>query len=347
MTTKRRGRGRGRGFTLLEAAVTLAIMAIVTAAAIGVFAALSRVAKQAERDALLLETLRTGLLYLVSEGRQVGGVGVQPWASAIIEDNCSARAGFPDCNGSDRLTLVQAIPTYPGCLVIEDLGAGTVRFETVADDDPAEPAACCFFEAGFSRQVALVLPDAMEPALLTSTGADCLFRVSPIVPPGDLARPLGSSASFGAGGLRNAVAVLADVKTFYVEWTNPSEGTLKMHVELNGDEALTNERLNILEHVADFQAAIGYDVVGRPFLESADGVGDSWWPGLAEESGNAFAGDAALAPERAVFLGVSLIAVTPTPNDARTFVQTPWGPPRVLQGLRPSVGSDRVGLAAE
>jgi type II secretory pathway pseudopilin PulG len=337
-----------RAFTLIEAAITLVIMAIVTGAAIGVFAALSRVSKQAERDSLLIETLRTGLLYLVSEGRQVGGVGVQPWASAIIEDNCGARAGYPDCNGSDRLTLVQGIPTYPGCLVVEDLGGGQVRFESIPADDPAEPAACCFFEEDFLRQVALVLPDAMEPAVVSSTGADCLFNVTPIVPPGDLTRPLASSVPFAAAGMKNAVAVLADVKTFYVEWTSPTEGSLKLHVELNGDGSLTNERMTVLEHVADFQAALGYRVAGRPLLESSDGVGDAWWPGIAEETGNAFAGDSALVPERAVFLGVSIIAVTPTPeSSARNFVQTPWGPPRVLKSRRASVGSDRVGLAAE
>ncbi len=342
-------RRRPRAFSMIEAAVTLAIMAIVATAAISAFAAFSRLAKHAERDVVLIETLRTGLFFLLSEIRDAGGSGVQPWAAVIVEDNCGPRDGFPDCRGSDRLTLVQGIPSYPGCRVIDDRG-GRLQFEEV-------DAACCFVEDNFARQVALVLPDTMQPVLLRGTGADCVFTATPIVPAGALARPLGDSSAHRSGGWRGGVAILVDVKTFYVDWTialaapgatpEVTDGPLTMHAELNGDGDVVGERLTVLERVADFQSAIGYDVAGRPLLESSTGVGDSWWPGLPEETGRASDADRAFEPERAVFIGVSAIAVVAGGHTQTLHLQTPWGPPRALRGLRATVGADRVGLPSE
>lgn len=340
-TTTTLAQTRARGFSLLEAAVTLVIMGIVATAAVGSFGAFTRLAKQAERDMLLIETLRTAQFFLLSEARLAGGVGVQPWAAAIIENDCAARDGLPDCHGSDRLTLVQGIPTYPGCRVVDDRGS-RLQFEQV-------DFACCFVETGFVRQVALVHPDAMQPAVLKSTGSDCLFEVVPIVPDAALARRLGDSSAFRSGGWRDAVAVLADVKTFYVDWPSATaiDGALKMHAELNGDGDVVGERLTVLERAADLQFAIGYDVDGRGLLETSSGLNDAWWPGMPEEAGRAEIADPELTPERAVFIGVATVAVVAGGGSTTLHLQTPWGPPRALQGVRATVGADRISLPSE
>ncbi len=337
-----------RAFTMLEAMVTLAIMAIVASAAVGSFAAFSRLAKQAERDVVLVETIRTGLLYLLTEVRQAGGVGVQPWASVFVEDDCQAARGFPACRGSDRLTLVQGIPTYPSCVVVEDFGS-QVAFEKVG-------GSCCFHEDGFVRQAALIFPrgtglgapvdETLQPVVLRGIGDKCKFDVIPIIAGEALPRPLSQNKSFTKNGRKGAVAVLADIKTFYVDWGNDDTGALTMQAELNGDGNVSGERLTLLERVADFQASIGYAVDGRPYLESASGDGDAWWPGAPEEAGNAAAADGSLRPERAVFVGVSTIGVT-SGGQKTVHVSTPWGPPRSFTNLRAFVGTERLGLQPE
>lgn len=335
-----------RGFTLIEAGVTLAIMGIVAMAAISSFGAFTRLAKQVERDIVLIESLRTAMLYIRSELRLAGGVGVQPWASAIVEDSCAARGGLPDCRQSDRLTLVQGIPTYPGCRVVEDF-PGEVRFES--------SGGCCFHENDFVRQAALLFPgsgvgfgpgdETMQPVVLRSVGSDCRFRVNPIIADSDLPRPLSKNRSFRTRGRRDAVAVLVDIKTFYVEWTDGQKGDLKMHVDLDGDNSVVGERLTVLEDVVDFQASIGYAVPGRSLLENDSGNGDSWWPSTTGEAGNAEAGDPALRPESAVFVGVAAIVVAG--GGGISHVQTPWGPVRTLTGLRTSLGAERIALQGD
>lgn len=332
-----------RGFTLLEAMVTLAIMALVAVSAISSYAAMAKLAKQAERDVLMVEAVRIALLYFRTEVRQAGGVGLPAWGSIIVENNCAARGGLPDCRGSDRITLVQGVATYPGCRVVEDLG-GRVRFEAVS-------GSCCFNEAGFVRQAAMVFPgerratstntdETLQPVVLRGVG-DCIFEVRPIVAGSDLPRPLAANRSFRDNGHVGATAVLADVKTFYIDWLTDQTGALNMHVDLDGDGSPVGERLTVLEGVADFQAAIGFNVDRRASLETENGAGDAWWPNSVDETGNAQANDDALRAERAHFIGASVIATTKGGRDS-VLAQTPWGPVRTLRGLRTIDGTERM-----
>ncbi len=318
---------------MIELVITMAMMGIVTAAAIGVLTAMQRQARSIGDSALLGEALRSGLLYVVDESRDAGGVGIPAWASVILENNCGPRGGFPDCNGSDRLTLVQGIPSYPGCRVEDDLGGDRVRFETV-EDGRRSSERCCFNQNNFTRQVAMVKGDTVRPVVAVSTGDDCVYTLHPIVPDSALPRR-------PPGGFRDSVAVLADVKTFYVEWGGTGRtGDLKLHMELDGVAGLEGERLTVLSNVADFQVAIGYSVRDLSPLETASGGGDAWWPNAEAEVG---------APphpaDSAAFLGVSTIVVGRGSKDLS--MRIPWGPERPLGLATARMGIDRVRLGKD
>lgn len=325
-----------RAFTLMELAVTMAIAGIVSVSAIGAYAQFLRTGRVIGADAELTELARAGVLFLTEELRTVGAGGIETWSSVIVEDDCLARDGYPACNGSDRLTIVQSIPRFPTCGIVAEVSPGRVEVEKVRIDGDE---VCCLTEAGFVRQVALVWPDTMQPVVLRGVGADCHFDVVPIVPGDVLLRPLAVSDA-ATSGLPGAVIVLADVKTFYVEWETATLGALQMHVELNGDGRVDNERLTVLPVVADFQVALGYNAPGKGLFDVAAG-GDAWWPNNSGERGRP--ADATLVPERAAVVGVSLIAAT-REVDRTEVGRTPWGPERALDDVRLRTATERVGL---
>jgi hypothetical protein len=325
-----------RAFTMMEIAVTMAIAAIVSVVAIGAYAMFLRMGRVIGIDAEVTELVRRGVLFVAEELRAVGGGGIEAWSSVIIEDDCLARDSYPACNGSDRLTLVQAVPRFPNCAIKSALTTTRIEVETV---NVRGSDVCCLNESGFARQVALVWPDTMQPAVLLGVGRDCLFDIRPIVPADALPRPLATSTA-ATTGLPGAVIVLADVKTFYVEWEGPTRGALNMHVEMNGDGKVIGERLTILPDVADFQAALGYDVAGQPLVDVLGG-GDTWWPNNSGESGRPAVGP--LQPDHAVLGGVSIIAGAREVGRQDT-ARTPWAPPRTVADVHLRTATDRVTL---
>lgn len=329
---------RCRAFTLIEVAVTMAIAGIVSVVAISAYAMFLRTGRVIAFDAEVTELARGGVLFVAEELRGVGGGGIETWSSVIVEDDCLARDGYPACNGSDRLTLVQSVPRFPSCAIKSAPTTTQIEVETIS---LRGSDVCCLNEAGFARQVALVWPDTMQPVVLLGVGHDCLFDVRPIVPGDALPRPLLTSTA-ATDGLPGAVIVLADVKTFYVDWTDPTanRGALNMHIEMNGDGKLIGERLTILPVVADFQAALGYDVAGQPLVDVSAG-GDNWWPNAAGERGRP--GPGPLVPDRAVLGGVSIIAGVREVGRQDTAA-TPWGSPRTVADIHLRTATERVTL---
>ena len=167
-----------RGFTLMEMAVTIAIAGIVSFSAIGAYAQFLQLGRAVGKDAEATDLARGGALFIAEELRLAGGGGIPAWASVIVEDDCLARDGYPACNGSDRLTLIQAIPRFPSCSIEAGISDTRIQVETVSLDGSD---VCCLNEDGFIRQVALVWPDTVQPVVLRSVGSGCEFDVVPIV----------------------------------------------------------------------------------------------------------------------------------------------------------------------
>jgi len=167
--------------------------------------------------------------------------------------------------------------------------------------------------------------------VLTGVGSGCEFTVAPVVPGDLLPRPLSVSTGFAAAGMKGAVVVLADIKTFYVDWNAAGTvGALRMHVELDGNPSLVGERLTVIDDVADFQVALGYRGAGS-LVEASAGT-DGWWPNTTSERGRP--DPAVFAPDAAVVVGASVIVAIPDIGRAGS-AETPWGPVRIKESFGP------------
>ena len=239
----------------MELAISLAMMGLTAIAATMLFSLYLNIAKKAKLETHLRQRAETTLEYLVNEARMAGGQGALSSASVFVENDCGAARGFPDCDHTDRITMVQPLVGYGKCKIVTD-SSGTVDVNTVRPSRLSPPQCC--LQASFTvRQVAIVKNDVVTPALLTRVGG-CTFRYAPI---------LGS-----VGGKDGASLLMADVKTFYREpGAAPGKaGRLAMHMELNGDGSVVGERLYLSNDILDFQARLaspsfGVSVVaGRP-----------------------------------------------------------------------------------
>jgi prepilin-type N-terminal cleavage/methylation domain-containing protein len=107
-----------RGFTMMEAAVTLAIVGIISVAALSLHSSIGRSFSSARRLADLSDRVLGATTYLAKELTTVGGNTSTASMSIFVENACAARGDFPACpNGSDRITLFAAVPKTPACRV--------------------------------------------------------------------------------------------------------------------------------------------------------------------------------------------------------------------------------------
>lgn len=107
-----------RGFTLIEAAVTMVIAGIVALAAISLHVSVGRNFTGARKVADLSDRLLSATTYIARELTTIGGNGATASMSLFIENNCLARGAYPGCpRGSDRITFFAAVPRTPACRV--------------------------------------------------------------------------------------------------------------------------------------------------------------------------------------------------------------------------------------
>lgn len=327
-------RRRHPAMSLLELSVAMAIAGIIAAAAISLVGFMLSSGRRIGRGLDLTSSGRLGSLFVIDELRIAGGGGVEAWSSLIVEDDCVARGGYPACRGSDRVTVVQTIPRFPSCAIVDTTAPGRVTVETI---NLSGVDVCCLNEVDFVRQVALVWTDTMQPAVLSGVGTGCEFTVAPVVPGDLLPRQLSASTGFAAAGIKGAVVVLADIKTFYVDWnTAGTVGALRMHVELDGAPSLVGERLTVLDDVADFQVALGYRGAGS-LVEASAGT-DGWWPNGPGERGRP--DPAVFAADGAVVVGASVIVAIPDVGRIGS-AETPWGPTRVVPDHQLGAATER------
>ena len=240
---------RARAFTLVELAITLSIVGVILVAAATLFTAYLGIVKQTRGEMLLSGKARIAADYVIDEIRRSGFVS-QAGAMAIIEDDCAGALGYPACNHTDRLTLMEPLQGYRQCTA--EAVTGTVvqvnmRTPSPTAINPFPSPECCFATSSFHRQVVFHAGSMAVPALLTSDGSTpgtCTFNYAPL--------------SGVTGTLAGSTIVIADVKTFYVEFDRGTDlpGRLVMHTERDGDTtSVVGERLYLAEGIIDFQLA--------------------------------------------------------------------------------------------
>lgn len=231
----------------MELAISIAAMGVIALAATMLFSLYLGITKKAKIETQLRQRAETSLEYLVNETRRAGGQGAQPSASVFVENDCAAARGFPDCDHTDRVTLVQPLVGYGKCRVLSDAG-GIINVNTV-QVSRLNPPECCLKSTFNGRQIALVKNGVVTPAFLSRVGG-CTFRYAPI---------LGN-----VGGQDDASLLIADVKTFYREpgAAAGEAGRLVMHLNLDGDNSVVGERLYLSNDILDLQARLSGATLG-------------------------------------------------------------------------------------
>ena len=312
---------RARGFTLMEAALSMVLVGIIALAAIALYGSVTATFTGTRKTAMLNDRSQAAIDYLIHELRSVGGNGIPASAAFFVEDAAAARGEFPDgadlAAGAelrpafpgklDRVTTFTALQNVPPCPITAIAGPlvggqGTAQFLLPA---PRFPAGSCCFTMGvgrpFARTVMLMKDNNYRPVLLQNSSGTCTFQWQDIVPPSMRTVPTtGTVADAFEGGQ----AVLVDFHTLYVD-TNTHD--LIMHVDmppvgglmnaLGASPTVVGERLRVLDGVYDFQASLGYDLDDTgDVLETGDGQHDEWLFNAPAENTGTFACPAGCGP---------------------------------------------------
>ena len=222
-----------RGFTVLEASISLIIAEIIFFTAVATWAlivpALRRNATVAE------ESARAGLITerITLDIQNAGGGGIPPHNAIVVEKACAARTRsgtnyLPACPVGDRITVANAVAGPSTCRVSAQISDTRLEFFDLNN-------VCCFPDVGgadpFLRHVMLRDDDTYELAYLRATGSDCLFDVTPL-------RDSLSQAS-SLPSLQWQDAVLVDVKSYMLDTQagakDPRLHQLIVHIDIDGD----------------------------------------------------------------------------------------------------------------
>lgn len=305
-----------RGFTLMEAALAMALVGVISVAAIGLYASVSQTFTATRKAAMLNDRAQAALDYLMHDLRSIGGNGIPASSAIFVEDAANVRAdpviGFPDGTDAaaavegrapfpgkaDRLTTFTAIKNVPPCPITgitgpPSDGEGTAQFLLApcpTCNPVVAPGTCCFTMGTgrpFVRTVMLMSNDSYRPVLLSNNSGTCQFRWQDVVPA--TMRPAPPIADYIGGS-----AVLVDFRTYYLD---AQTHDLMMHMDTLGEPpdvamvlnaygatpTVQGERLRVLDGVYDFQVSLGYDLNASGDVVENNGA-DEWLYNVAGET---------------------------------------------------------------
>jgi hypothetical protein len=265
---------RVRGFTLMEAAVTLAIGIIVLFAAAQLQVLVTKTYTSARRVSELSDRVVSLSSYLAKELATVGGNAAGTAASIYVEHNCAARGSYNPCpNGSDRITLFAAVSKLPACTISHIDSTVTPPRISFWYRDAANTPRCCFndekngtrdasgavtqylkrhailVQGTFHKAVLLIGEEGAPgettaPAPLSYLDWDrdadgevdsrCTFRMVDVMRPGERFEPPTPD------GWRNGTGTIVDMRALYIDDRPPGQPPrLVMHTDLdqNGNGA--------------------------------------------------------------------------------------------------------------
>jgi prepilin-type N-terminal cleavage/methylation domain-containing protein len=259
---------RSRAFTLLEAMVVLAMFGLVAAAASMAFVGMLRSTKRGHGALQAMNGSRATLDYILDEGRKVGGPDLPENARVLIDKGGGQK-------GTDVVWMLRQNTGYGVC-AITGVSGTTLTFATTQHNGRQR---CCF-EAGeplantppvqgnvpagppFRRTAVLTdLRGRFLPVFLSGAPSPTACQLTMTALPG-IERVINETRN-NLPDLTTGVAVLADVKRFYVDFeadgVRPPFGATFVQVELDGNvDSFVDERLRLSSNTYDFRAAVGY-----------------------------------------------------------------------------------------
>lgn len=329
---------RSDGFSLVEVMVAVAISTFLMVSFTDLYVVgLNSYHEMRDQSSLSLDSILS-VDYLRGELMIAGGGQVRGWQGIMIEDNCNARGPFPDCNGSDRITVSSTNSPLQQCSITGNPGPGIWQINF------SSPGVCCLTPGGgltdfLKQQVTFTLNDFYSSKFINTVDpASCRMTVT--------AGQASLNDFTGAPPITDwtgAVVTLSTVKTFY--WDSAASSLVRF-IDSNGDNVAAPDELSTVAiGIHDLQAALGYD--SKPadgnIVATGDGVNDEWLfnaPGVAEAWN---AGTFVAPATRSQLLMVSLGIILGVKSPKGAGLPTPRilnGPVRSVAGvlLQPQVG---------
>lgn len=285
---------RARAFTLLEATVVLAMFAIVATAASMAFVGMLRSSKRGHNALQAMNGTRATLDFMLDEGRKVGGPDLPENARVLIDKSGGQK-------GTDVVWMLRQNTGYSVCAVTGVSGA-TLTFATVLHNGQQR---CCF-EAGapladtppvegnvpggppFRRTAVLTdLRGRFLPVFLSGAPSAAACQLTMTALPG-IDRVINDARS-NVPDLTTSVAVLADVKRFYVDFeadgVRPPFGATFVQVEFDGVvDSFVDERQRLSSNTYDLRAAVGYGQRQPEVVEDEEDLEDD--DAFADDTGD-------------------------------------------------------------
>lgn len=245
------------GFSMMEVMVSMVIASLVVTAGTASVIAIMKSTNATTRRSSVDEESKMLMDYLVSNTQNVGGGSVRPWNGLWVENDCSARNGLPDCNGSDRLSTV--MPNLDEECTVQNgtVGInGTLQFST--------SGACCLTNDFNNTAAILVKSDGRYSRQVWLDNLDlgnCTV---------DYNQNTAQLAAFGVdppGTWNNATLNTAEVTTYFLD----IDQMLRIFRDSNGNgiyepALLTStspqtpiETGELMADIYDFQLALGVD----------------------------------------------------------------------------------------
>ena len=314
-----------RGFSLLELMVALAISSLVITVATSVVVSINKSISSTRNTSMVHEEAKLLAAHLGNLARNVGGETLRPWDSVDVENDCAARDGLPDCQGSDRITLVAYNDELGSCTLVEKAGSKLIA-EKIDTDGDGVPDKCCLELLGFDGQekwkkwedkTAQIRNRSgkKESVRLKKSDATDRCKLEFHVKKGNLASLIGANMA-------------ATLETTY--FLDHATHELKEFVDDNDNDQVDEGETRVLaDHVYDFQVSLGFDVNANGRLEDSQSNADEW---LYNSAGEAMPTTWPLSSLR--MIGIGVIVGTPhasTTNQAG--IQLMDGPATTVPGV--------------
>jgi prepilin-type N-terminal cleavage/methylation domain-containing protein len=301
---------RAGGFTLVEMLISVGIASVLMVAVLAVTLTGIQSSTQSRAGSLLSNDVVLLTDFFSREFPNTGGNVIPVDGSIFVENNCSARATFPGCQGSDRVSLFQAIGDL-NCPILATAGwspsAGVIQLDTTGG--------CCLPGVSLTNYHAMFVKKTFfQHMYITATDpAACqvTYTAGPVLP--------GFDNPYAGNDWSSGAIVPMQVKTYFLDTTTTPPYVLNRLTYTNGGASSTTSTTEaLIDRLFDFQVALGYDF--NPADGNVSDTGDNndeWlYNALPTESFLALPFTAA-SPSQLRMVGIGFIAGSPVTNKIR------------------------------
>lgn len=262
-----------RGFTLVEVMIAVGISSILAVATMSLIAWGMESQKATKMHAEMSADLLLMHDYFARAIPNGGGQSLGLWSSFWVENNCAARTGYVDCEGSDRLSIINATSEL-SCKVVS--AAVGVPITTLTLD---ASGGCCLTTVPLNNSQVLMTNNGSFAQRYASNANTAACTIDVVAGP-----MAGHDFSVSPPvDWTNAMITPVAVSTYYL---NPATNEFFVaNYRNNGTGATDREILAMADQVLDFQVSLGFDMDPTDGqLVDSQNTTDEWLFNAAGES---------------------------------------------------------------